>query len=487
MLLKSIRFKITILYIVILSITLTSFSIILYNNVKRGLYKNMEILLKSKAGGISQAIDTYWEASRLEAIESGAVATETLRKRRNINFTTVAQKWVKEESSDPTLLDILVRVFDTDGAIIASSKNTQYFSEIPKKDFLAVLQGNSRLDTISYAHGRMALFVYTTPVFENEKVAYIVQVASPLTSIQIALKNMKVTLFVLFPLTVLVTGIMGLFLAKATLHPVDSMMHTINQIKAENMKMRLKVPGTRDEIQKLAETFNDMLERLEIAFTSQRQLFEDLSHELKTPLTILKGEFEVALKKLRSPEEYQAIVQSTLEETNKIINLAENLLMLARFDSKEVYMEKKRLNLNLLLQGIVNNIKGISELKRLKISFDMSDNVILDGDESQLKTLFLNILDNAVKYTPEDGKIYISLVKDSNCATITIKDTGVGIPEAEMPHIFDRFYRVEKSRSHSGFGLGLSIAKSIVEAHNGTIDLRSKPSSGTTFIIKLPL
>jgi signal transduction histidine kinase len=184
---------------------------------------------------------------------------------------------------------------------------------------------------------------------------------------------------------------MGAFLAKVTLHPVDNMIHTIHQITAENMALKIEVPATKDEIQKLAETFNDMLSRLERAFTTQRQLFEDLSHELKTPLTILKGEFEVTLKKLREQAEYQTVLKSSLEEINRIIKLAEGLLLLARFDSKEVLPEKKRLELNPLIRTVINNVKGISELKQIKISLSEDGKYFLNGDESQLKTMLFDI------------------------------------------------------------------------------------------------
>ncbi len=479
MFLKSIRFKITVLYMAILAITLTSFSLILYHNVKSGLNSNMDTLLKSKAGGISQAIDTYWQAANLEAMD-GTDASEVLRKRRNSNFSRIAQRWVREESTDPKLLDIMVQVFDTDGRAITSSKNIAGLGEIPPGEFIPVLQGRERFDTIA------GFRVYTTPVFEEDKVAYIVQVASPLESIRIALNNLKVGLFILFPITVLVTGTMGAFLAKVTLHPVDSMIETILKIRAENMHVKLKIPNTKDEIQKLAETFNDMLGRLESAFNNQRRLFADLSHELKTPLTILKGEFEVILKKARSNVEYQGTLKSALEETDRIIRLAENLLILAKFDSKEMSQKSERLDIAALLQGIVNNVKGLAELKEIAILFSVPKELWIYGDQNQLKTLFLNIVENAFKYTPEKGRIEITASKGDTIADISIKDTGPGIPEDEIEHIFDRFYRVDKSRSSSGFGLGLSIAKSIAEAHGGGISVQSRPGEGTAFVISLP-
>ncbi len=484
---KSIRFKITVLYMAILALTLTSFSVILYHNVMAGLYSNMDTLLKSKAGGIAKAIDTYWGASALETIDS-AVKPEVLKKRRNTNFANVAQRWVKEESADPRLLDIIVQVFDTDGAIITSSKNTHGLADISRKNFITVLQGTSRFDTIisDVRTSNMTLRIFTTPVFENEKVAYIVQVASPLTSIEAALNNLKVALFLLFPVTILVTGVMGSFLAKAAMHPVDNMIQTIHQITAENMKLRIASPGTKDEVQKLAETFNDMLERLERAFTAQQQLFADLSHELKTPLTILRGEFEVGLKRARSAKEYEVILNSALEEISRMTKLADSLLLLAKFDSKEVQPEKKLIDITRLVQDAINHIRVLSEMKRIRLVLSAEEKILLNGDENQLKTAFLNLLDNAVKYTPESGDIDVTVEEEMSQARITVRDSGAGIPKEELKHIFDRFYRVEKSRNSSGFGLGLSIAKSIIEAHNGTIEVKSHIPQGTAFIITIP-
>lgn len=481
MFIKSIRFKITILYMAILALTISSFSVILYHNVSKGLYNNMDILLKSKAGGISKAINTYWEASNLEIVASGVKPDEVFRKRRNYNFTKVAQNWVREESKDPELLSIIVTVFDTDGATIASSNKARGLTQIPSSDFISVLQGKTRFDTVG------SIRIYTTPVFEIEKVAYIVQVASSLQPLQAALNNIKVALFVLFPITVLATGVMGAILAKVTLRPVDRMIHTIHQITAENMRLRLESPGTKDEIQKLSETFNSMLERLEHAFTSQKKLFENLSHELKTPLTIIKGEFEVVLKKLRSPGEYESVIKSALEEVDRVVRLAENLLLLARFESKEVFPEKKRLDLNPVVRGIVSNVRAMAESKKISL-FCRADGVLfLEADEGQMKTLFLHILDNAVKYTENGGRITVTSQKIGPSAVVRIEDTGTGITKEEIERIFDRFYRTDKAMANAGYGLGLSIAKSIVDAHNGSIKVESELSKGTVFTISLPL
>jgi heavy metal sensor kinase len=487
---KSIRFKITIVYTMILALTLSAFSAALYHNVRRSLYENMDSLLRSRAEGIVHAINTYWATERLGAMRYG-IEPEEAAALENIDFATIAQRWVEGKSKDPKMLDVIVRIFDSDGVPIASSKNTQGISSVSRENLISVLMGNSCFDTVepSYPTRKIVAFrVFITPAVENDKVEYIVQVASPLDPIGAALYTLRITLFILFPITVLLTGITGAFLAKLTLRPVDSMIKTIHSITAENMKLKLAVPDTRDEIMKLAETFNDMLLRLDSAFTSQKHLFEDLSHELKTPLTVLKGEFEVTLKKIRSPEEYENLLKSGLEEIDKISKLADNLLMLASFESKRIMPDRKRLDLGLLIQAAVNSIRKLAGRKNVGMALSgISEGIAINGDEQQLKLMVLNLVDNAVKYTPAGGRVTVALEQGKDSARIKISDTGRGIAGNELPHIFDRFYRAEKSRSGDGFGLGLSIAKSIVEAHDGHIEAASAAGSGATFIITLPL
>lgn len=493
---KSIRFKITVVYMAILALTLSLFSAIVYHYVSRSLYENMDTLLRSKAEGIVHAINTYWAAERLGNMRYG-VNPENVAETENIDFATIAQRWVEGKSKDPKLLDIIVQIFDADGGPIAASKNTQGISNVSRENLISVLQGNSRFDTVapSYPTKKIITFrVFITPAVENDKVEYIVQVASSLDSILTVQTTLRVTLFILFPITVLLTGVMGALIAKLTLHPVDSMIQTIHDITAENMKLKLAVPNTKDEIQKLAETFNDMLSRLDYAFTSQKQLFEDLSHELKTPLTILRGEFEVVLKKMRSSEEYESTLRSSLEEIDKITKLAENLLMLATFDSKKNLPDRKSLDLGLIIQGAVNGIRKLAEQKNIRINFSKKEDIIaVIGDEKQLKLMVQDILDNAVKYTQPGGDVNIEVGVErasgfaGSRARIRISDTGIGIPKEDLQHIFDRFYRVDKSRSSHGFGLGLSIVKSIIDAHDGHIEVSSIVGKGTAFTVSLPV
>jgi heavy metal sensor kinase len=395
---------------------------------------------------------------------------------------------VGEKISDPNLINIMVRIFDAHGNPIASSRNIPT-EHLNSRIFYDVKKGanhfeNDYLDV----NGRPSSFrIFTTPVMENKRLSYIVQVASPLAQLHAVLRNLSFSLLFLLPLTVLLTGLSGVFLVQLTLRPVDQMIETIHQITAENLKLRLKIPSTRDEIESLAKTFNQMIARLDEAFTTQRQFMEDLSHELKTPLSVLKGELEVTLKKVRSTKEYETTLHSILEEVNRLAGIVENLLTLARFDAKTTTLHTQSVDLNVLIKDAVETIQVLAIQKNITLQWNTVHMADIFADIHQLKRLVLNILDNAIKYTQPGGKISIDLRQEKDSAEIDITDTGIGIPESELPYIFNRFYRVDKSRSSIGFGLGLSIAQSIALAHGGKIYVRANVPQGTIFTISLPV
>ncbi|HTY44847.1 MAG TPA: heavy metal sensor histidine kinase [Patescibacteria group bacterium] len=489
MLTRSIRFKIILWYMLLLAVTLSVFSALLYHAVNKRLCADVDSVLRLRAQGISSSVDTYWEAEKIEAAQDG-IRGDVFTKINNANFAKIAQRWVEEESADPNLLSIVVQIFDAQGRHIVSSKDIPNIATISRQAFQHVLEGKMHYDTLrvsSLAGRPVMLRMFTLPVIENRKVAYIVQVATQLTYIESTLQNMRLILFVLLPLVVFITGILGVFLAKIALRPVDRMTQTIHQITAESLKLRIAIPDTRDEIRRLADTFNAMLERLDHAFTSQRQFLEDITHEFKTPLAVLKGQLEVALRRMRSKEEYETVLRSNLEEINRITHIVEDLLMLARFDKNAISLDMKKLDLSSLVRRVADDMELLAAQKHIKFIVSSQDDVIVDGDEEKLRRLLLNIVDNAIKYTPSAGEVEIRVAKTAAEVEVLIRDTGEGIPQEELPYIFDRFYRVDKSRSSSGFGLGLSIAKSIAEAHRGSIRVASAAYQGSTFTVCLPV
>jgi heavy metal sensor kinase len=287
-------------------------------------------------------------------------------------------------------------------------------------------------------------------------------------------------------LTVILTGLAGLFLVRMTLKPVDRMVGALHEIESDRLGLRLPLPRTNDEILRLAETFNDLLARLERDFLSQQQFSQDLSHELRTPLTILKGDLEVTLKKLRSPQDYEAVLKSSLEEINTINGILDQLLMLARWENREIPLRLSLFDLRSLAEQVLGHIRVLAERKGIRLSLQAPAVLPFTGDEAQLRTVLVNLLDNGIKYSAAGGTIDVRLEDDDEAVGIVISDQGLGIPGEKLPHIFDRFYRADESRALPGFGLGLSIVKSIVEAHRGMIEVESRPGQGTVFSLIFP-
>ncbi len=483
---RSIRFKILLWYMLLLTVTLLIFSTILYGIFDKFLIGSLEDLISSRAEGVADSIEAYWiapQGGKNVELEPNA---DSLK-----NFETAAREWVEEKRKDPELLKVFVQILDTKGERLISTRAMPFVTPLKKSDFDDILRGEDSFDTLTGTaiNGEKTKFrVYTKPVIQDGKVKYVVQVIGPVDLISLALNNLIFILFFLLPLTILLAAIPGVLLAGLTLRPVDSMVRTLKQITAENLKLKIHIPDTKDEVKRLAETFNDMIERLDRSFSSQQSFIQDISYELKEPLTALKEEFETALKKSLSKEEYGAILNKGLGELDKFSAIIDGLLVLAKFDNSQMPFEIKKINLTRLLEEVAQNMKPLAEGKDIALSSFLQDTITLDGDELQLKRLFANLLDNAIKYTYRKGKIVIAAHKNDKFANITVSDTGIGMPEDELDYIFDRFYQINKSRNgRGGFGLGLSIAKSITEAHKGKISAESQQGKGFTFTVSLPI
>ena len=489
MLLKSIRFKIVFWYTVILVLVLSLFSILVYVNLGKTLNNDLNDMLRLKAEGVAESIDTYWEIEKNEGMTAGA-AEEEFSKINNLNFSKIAERWVEGQPGDPELLGIIVSILSYKGEKITSSESLSGISFADEEDLGEALLGRSRFETREFhkiTSGNAELMrVFTMPVIEDNEVAYIVQVAIPMTNFRNALNRLRLVFLILLPLVVVLSSIAGLFLAALIVSPLKNIMASVRRITAENLKLRIRIPDTKDEIKELVDTFNAMLEKLDNSFSSQKQLIQDISHELRTPLTIIRGEMDVALKKARSSEEYVNVLKSCQEEIVRLSLLVENLLILSRFDTREAGLDMKPIPLSHLIKDIISDVYILADKKGGSIECNGSDEIIIKGDKHHLRRAFLNIIDNAIKYSNHGGSILIELAKSSNSTQIRISDSGIGILPEDIPHIFDRFFRGDKSRSTEGYGLGLSISKSIIEAHRGSLSIESKPGLGTTVIIDLP-
>jgi len=332
--------------------------------------------------------------------------------------------------------------------------------------------------------------------------ARIVQVASSLEDVEDALRTLFIILLITVPSALLIASLGGLFLANQALKPVDQVTQTARMITSQNLNQRIKSLKVKDEISRLIETFNEMISRLDQSFHQIRQFSSDASHELKTPLTILKGEVEVALRKERTSQDYEQILRSNLEEINRMSKIVDNLLLLARTETGEIRLFKEEVNLSHIVNEVVTQLTKLAQAKDLQIvATNHHEDILLYGDALRIRQMLINLIENSIKYTEPGGSISVSLERNAphslpgkeeashDGVEIVVSDTGIGIAKEDQERIFGRFFRVDKARSREqgGSGLGLSICKWIVEAHQGEISVESELGKGSRFVVKLPI
>jgi two-component system OmpR family sensor kinase len=314
----------------------------------------------------------------------------------------------------------------------------------------------------------------------------VIQAATPLTLVDTIRRLLFYILGVLTVIAMIVAAIASWISIGRSLAPLKTATETADQIiHADDLSRRIPYEGPTDEIGMLIGAFNSTLERLENLFTAQQRFLADVSHELRTPLTVIKGNVDL-IRKFGSDDESLDSIKDEIDRLNRMVG---DLLLLARAESGKLPLDLAPVEMDTLLLEVFNEMRVLAgskvTLKLLEI-----DQAQVSGDRDRLKQVLINLISNAIHYTPAGGEVNLSLSKTSEFVQIVVRDTGPGIPTKDLPHIFDRFYRGEKSRTRSkatGFGLGLSIAYWIVDMHQGSIDVESTVGVGTTFTIKIPL
>jgi len=317
---------------------------------------------------------------------------------------------------------------------------------------------------------------------------FTVLLLAPLEEVDRELGELLSVLAMAVPVAILGAGGLAYGLARKALAPVQELDHSTQEITADRLDRRLSVTNPTDELGRLAKTINEMIGRLERSFAEIRRFTADASHEIRTPLTAIRTETEVALRKPLTEPEYQHLLGSILEECDRLSRLTDQLLTLARQDALAGRPALEAIDLGQLVKEVTEMLRPLAESKGLHLVFEAEGPERMSGDNLGLRQVFFNVLDNAIKYTPSGGNIAVQVNHGNGEVVVIIRDTGIGIAAEHLPHVFDRFYRVDKARSRAegGTGLGLSIARGIVLAHGGRIDLESAPSQGTTCTVRLP-
>ena len=342
--------------------------------------------------------------------------------------------------------------------------------------------------------GGAALRVHSVPLTVAEQVVGIVQVGTSLAQVDQTQRQLLGILVAGSVVAIVLSAGLGALLARSALQPIDEITQTALSIsRTEDLKQRLEVKEPADEISRLAQTFNEMLARLETLFHTQQRFIADVSHELRTPLTIIQGNLDLLQRKVvDDPESHNDMLAATADEVSRMSRLVADLLLLARVDAG-VRLEMRPVELDTLLLEVYRQATVMSSGVEIRLGHE--DQAVVLGDADRLRQLFLNLVDNALKYTPDGGEVALSLYNEGGWVRVTVEDTGIGIPPADLqpapnglPSIFERFYRADpaRTRGKGGTGLGLSIAHWITEAHGGEISVESTLGEGSTFAVRLP-
>jgi len=383
-----------------------------------------------------------------------------------------------------------VRLLDLSGTIGSRTENLEDKSIPVNREVLKrVTRGEIVYETQKLFGDEIPIRFINYPLLDyQKKVRGVIQVGTSLEYVQASMQNLLLILLISVPTLIFVAGLAGYFLAGKALKPIRDIATTTRHITANNLDERITVEVAKDDIGQLSQTINDMLDRLSQAFLKVTQFSADASHELRTPLTILRGEVEIGLRGDRSAAEYRDILVSNLEEIERMSKIVSDLLLLSRSDMGQEVLSRESVDLQEVVQELINQLAMLAEQKKITLTGDIQPVPLVSGDKLRLRQMAANLIANAIRYTSESGRVNVRLEAVAEGVKLVIEDTGIGIPEADLPRIFDRFYRVDKARSREegGSGLGLSIVKWIVDAHHGDITVESVVDEGTTFTVVLP-
>ncbi len=384
----------------------------------------------------------------------------------------------------PSVNDRFIRVTRGDGSVlyVSGPPNDRSFDPASIPPPASV----SYTATREEKGGGSGILIATRP-FAVGRQNYLVEVGASEAAMNSVLHGIAITLGIGLPLVFGLATLGGYILIDHALRPVEKIVRAAREITLHHLDQRLPVVRSGDEIESLCHALNDMIGRLDEAFQYSSRFTADASHELRTPLTIMRGELEALLLDSGLPPKVNRTLDSFLEETERLVKIVEGLFALSRLDTGEAQMELVRVDLAALARTTADQMCLLAEEKEIVLSYETSEPVDIEGDRTRLKQLVVNLLDNAIKYTPRGGVITVSVSSRAGLGRLVISDTGPGIPDAALPRVFERFFRADGARSREvdGAGLGLSIVKSICAAHGGSVTAEN--SGGCRMTVELPL
>jgi heavy metal sensor kinase len=460
---RSLYFRLILWYSVLVILISLAFGAYTYHGVQSRLYGELEQTFTRRAHQIADNILVY-----VHEKSSAEIASQI----RSVYSPSANNRFIRILRDDRSILYISMP--PKDGLFTPSA------IAIPES-----LESSTKIESIA---GNTPMLIVNVPVTTAGE-SFLIEMGAPTDELERTLHGLVVTLLSGLPFMIIIVSAGGYLLVRRALKPVENIRATAEQITFGNLSNRLPVVATGDALEHLSVTLNQMLVRLEDAYLQASRFSADASHELRTPLTIIRGELESLIQTESGlPEHLQERIGGMLEETERLSHIAESLFTISRLDGGEAKAKHITFELAELTKATTEQMSLLAEEKSIVLMVKTGEPVFIKGDPARLKQVIVNLLDNAIKYTPANGNITIDVSNIEHKAKLTFTDNGMGIPADALPHIFERFYRADKvrSREQGGAGLGLAIVHSICQAHGGIIEVESTENKGTTFRVILP-
>jgi heavy metal sensor kinase len=460
----ALRSKLTFVYTSVLALFVIAIAIAYYHTLRYHLNSSITEELLERSSGIRGYI-------RISGDDAGLTYDET--DPEELFFVETA-----------TRLFQIQRIRDGDIMVQSPAMRALGLRFTPSE--IAAFMAGPALHDIETEHGTIRLVSTVLPSEGDGR--WLMLVGTSMQPLDTASASFLDTLAIVLPISLIAAGYLGWLMAGRALRPLKVAAEAAENITTTQFG-RLPVRGAADELDHLSEAFNRTFARLEAAIGEMKQFTASIAHELRTPLTVLRGEAELALMQSRNDEEYRQVLSSQLEEFDKLIRMINQTLVLARAESGEIRLTWTVLNLGTLIDELAGDLQTLARAKGIRLDCNLEPGILVMGDAGWLERMALNLMDNAIKFTPSEGQVSIRIRREHDFAALEVSDTGRGIAADALPHIFDRFFRADPSRSRDqeGAGLGLTLVEWIVRQHHGFIHVASHDGCGATFTVRLPL
>ncbi len=458
--------------------------------LSRVLYRDLDRRLAMEALEVEESLDGYLQSVFTKGEAEGPAdarfySSLSFMRELQPRLIEVLNDW-KRYGRSVDRSTLMIRIIGLDRNVLASNlkgwENEIIFPDY-ERDSIFMEIGDS-FQTIHFQRKPIRLYYHL--VRYGRHPIFIIQCGTPAGELGITLRRLDFIILISIPGAVLASVLAGWLLAKRSFRPIDFMTREAQQITAAHLQSRLPRTNAGDEVDRLAQTLNEMLNRIESSTRAVQDFSSDISHELKTPLAIIRGEIDLALRRPRSVDALSETLRTIEGEVDELIRLVNDLLLLVKSDARQLEFEKKKVFLDEILGQILDRFRERAQQKQIELSGDLEPQAAVVGDALYLKRLFSNLVDNALKFTPSGGRVRVCLKRENGQAVTTVEDTGPGIEPEFQAKVFSRFYRTDQSRSLEGVGLGLNIAKTICDTHGGTLQLMSQLGKGTTIRVSLP-